>query len=554
MKLLTMSSKARQACLFAALVCFASSTCAADSPSNALDWMLPKLCADSTNKPVSADPYYGCPANTHLRPIAADDALPYRKIDNARQQYKDMYPRTAPDGTTYVIATFDWLDPKNAGGSRFKVWADGYDAYMVKDGWASGSETRIGTGEYGSTFFGKGCKNYNGLIFFPEDFLANLHSPGSAKPPISGEDWEENDHPYPGVCPSHQITDQIFTWLFVPRFPFGDVNGAPVKALDTIVTTMGLRTINNPAILAQWKTYGHLEVFYFTKLYGLLRWESWVPNEQLTSDGRESAANIRQRAANAGKICSVGPNMTSVPLDLSANQKATGVQMTYEGSPFTMIDCRDWSNIVLQNPPVQAPAWPVSGLNLLRNFHFNGTSLHPLPNWDTSHLSHAALLVSTTKDDTTHDTPTPLRGIAYLRLGCSAGCNAELIHQDITISSATPSGHYTLGVIARTEAGSGSLKISLAQMDEHGADLSKATFIAKNLVSTQSGCDQAGQHCHTFAFDPKANTGSVVLASNFVSETIPVTINPMARKLRFEIDPMSNNDFDVVSAWLMVSP
>ncbi len=521
-----------------------------------LDWIIPKICVDGGNRPVSADPYLGCPAGTRPRPIMPGDPLPYRKMDNAKQQYKDIYPRVGADGTNYIVASFDWLDPKNDEASRFKVWADGYDAYVIKDGWASGSETRIGAGEYATTFFGAGCKNYNGLLFFPASFLSSLQSPGSAKPSIGSTGaWEEDNQQYPGACPARHINDQIFTWSFARNFPFAGINGAPVKPLDAIVTIMGLRTTKDPQIMAKWMSYGHLEVFYFTKTYGLTRWESWAPQIQLESDGREPAAKIQERAANASKICSAGPNMTSAPFTLQASQtNATKIQMTYEGRSFTMIDCRDWSNIVLQNPPVQPPAWPVSGLNLLRNFHFNGATLTPLPNWDTSHLSHAALLVSKTKDDTTHDSPIPLNGIAYLRLGCGGGCGSESIHQDIPISSLTRSGSYTLGVIARTEAGSGSLKLSLTQMAGDGVNLSKATFTAHNLTSEETGCDNEGRHCRKFTFDPQANAGSVVLSSNFVSETLPLSIDPRARKLRFEIAPASANDFDLVSAWVMYNP
>jgi hypothetical protein len=528
---------------------------ASSNDADAFDWIIPKICADGRNKPVSVDPLHGCPAGTHLRAIEPGDPLPYRKIDNPKQQIKDIYPRIAPDGTKYAVVTFDFLDPKNEGSSRFKVWEDGYDAYVVKDGWASGSETRMGGtgGEYATTFFGAGCKNYGGLIFFPTSFLKSLQSPGNTKPSIAGAAWEEDDQPYPGACPTHYETDQIFTWSLARNFSFSGIGGAPSKSLDTIIATMGLRTSKDPKIMADWMSYGHLEVFYFTKLYGLTRWESWIPEEQFAHDGREPAAQTQERATNVAKVCSPGVG-TASSYKLANGQPALRYTMTYQGHSFTMKDCRDWTNIQVENPPIQPPVWPVSGLNLLKNFHFNGPTLNPLPNWDTSHLSHAELKVSKAKDDTTHDTPTPLKGIAYLRLGCRSGCNAELIHQDIPVSSATPSGSYVLGVVARTEAGTGSLKVTLAQMDGNGADLSKTGFTAHNLSPDKTSCDNAGQHCRTYAFDPNANTGSIGLSTDFVSETLPITIDPRARKLRFEIAPESANDFDIVSAWLMVNP
>lgn len=216
-----------------------------------------------------------------------------------------------------------------------------------------------------------------------------------------------------------------------------------------------------------------------------------------------------------------------------------------------MNDCRDWSNIVLQDPPVQPPAWPISGLNFLRNFHFNGATL-PIRNWDGSHLPHGNLLVSTTPLDTTIDTPKPLHGVAYLQLDCRRGCESDRLFQDVPLTSTLPrTGAYTIGVIGRAESGSGALEISLSQLDEAGATLSTATYLADDISSQETSCDNAGRNCRQFSFEPAQNSGSVVLSSNFVNRTVHMTIDKRARTLRFAIAPKSANVFDLVSAWLM---
>ena len=98
--------------------------------------------------------------------------------------------------------------------------------------------------------------------------------------------WEENNQPWPGLCPDLFVRDQIYTWKYVPGFLFGGINGASKKTLDTVVTTMGLRTTSDAAAMQRWLDYGHLESFYFTQLYGLARWDAWVPAERLHKDGR----------------------------------------------------------------------------------------------------------------------------------------------------------------------------------------------------------------------------------------------------------------------------
>ena len=521
---------------------------------DANSWIIPKVCSDSKNHVVAADPYGGCPGGTQMRPLAVGDPLPYRKLDQTGLQYKDIYPRVAADGTPLIVLSFHWVDPKNGGASTFKIWEDGYDAYAVRDGWASGSETRIGTGEYGTTFMGSGCKPYSGLIFMPDRFAGPSAMTGSAKQPTATAAWEENGDDWPGACPSRYVTDQLTSWAHYPSLDFGGVGSVPRKSLEAVVTTMGLRQSPDPKIMSAWMGYGHLEVFYFTKLYGLTRWEFWVPDSQFTNGGREPAAQTQQRAAGVSGRC--------LPLQTEASASftpaggaspGTRFTMKYQGTEFTMTDCRDWTNIVVQNPPIQPPAWPVSGLNLLHNFHFSKGSIQSLASWNTSLLKHASMQLSATKDDTTKDTPTPLHGVVYMRFNCAGGCGEkETVFQDLPVEADTPhTALYTLGAVARSEAGTGKLEVELTQLGADHGVLSKTEFTA-DLPSQELGCDNHGQHCKTYSYD--RTTGSVILSSTFVNQTFPVTLAPGARILRFSITPRSNTDLDVASAWLMRTP
>jgi hypothetical protein len=520
---------------------------------DAAEWMIPKICADTKNQPVAVDPYGGCPQGMKLRPLADGDPLPYRKLDQTSLQYKDVYPRVAADGSNVLVLTFDWIDPKNGGASTFKIWQDGYDAYAIRDGWASGSETRIGTGEYGTTFMGAGCKPYGGLIFMPEHFERTTAMSGSAKVPTATAAWEESGENWPGACPSRYVADQLTTWTHYSSLDFGGVGGVPRRSLEAIVTTMGLRQSPDPKVMSAWMSYGHLEVFYFTRLYGLTRWESWTPDSQFSGGGRESASQTQQRAAGvSGRCLPLQSEVSASFTPAGSTSQAERYTMAYQGMQFTMTDCRDWTNIVVQSPPVQPPAWPVSALNLLRNFHFSDGSNKELVGWNTGLLKHAGVQLSDTKDDTTRDTPKPLRGVAYLRFACSGGCGEkESLFQDIPIAATAPKAAlYTLGAVVRSEAGAGKLEIELAQLAADHAVLSKSEFTA-DLTAQQAGCDSHGGHCKTYSYDRAAGTGSIVLSSNFVSRTFPVTLAPGARILRFSLTPRSNTDMDAVSAWLM---
>ncbi len=539
-----------------AAACCSLGSVAQASDLDAAEWIIPKVCSDSSNRPVAVDPYGGCPAGAKLRPLAVGDPLPYRKLDQTGLQYKDVYPRTAADGSGVIVLSFDFIDPKNDGASTFKVWADGYDAYVIRDGWASGSETRIGTGEYATAFMGAGCKPYNGLVFMPEHFAGAAGMSGSTKLPIATAAWEENGGGFPGACPTRYVTDQLTTWTHYPSLDFGGIGTVPRRSLETIVTTMGLRQSSDPKIVSTWMANGHLEVFYFTKLYGLTRWEFWVADSQFTNGGREPAAQTQQRAAGVSGRCL--PLQTETPVSFTpagGSSAATRFTMSYQGTGFTMTDCRDWTNIVVQNPPAQPPAWPVTALNLLHNFHFTEGSMEKLAGWNTGLAKHASVQLSATKDDTTKDTPTPLRGVVYLRFGCSNGCgDNETLFQDLPVEATTPhTALYTLGAIARSEAGSGKLEIELTQLGADHGVLSKTAFTA-DLAAQEMGCDSHGQHCRTYSYDRAGATGSIVLSSTFVNKSFPVTLAPGARILRFSLTPRSKTDLDVVSAWLMRTP
>jgi hypothetical protein len=122
----------------------------------------------------------------------------------------------------------------------------------------------------------------------------------------------------------------VTSWQPLPAFEFGGVDGMPVKTIDAILSIHGF--VDD----AKFRAQGHLEVFYFTRLYGLTRWESWAPQQRYEDD-----PELARRAQNASRRCN-GPG-----------------ENLYKGLPFLRIACREWTLIDIPPQPEAPPAWPV---------------------------------------------------------------------------------------------------------------------------------------------------------------------------------------------------
>ena len=56
--------------------CFPLKTAGSATLPPEYDWLLKNVCADASNTPVPADPYYGCPSGTTERDIQIGELLP----------------------------------------------------------------------------------------------------------------------------------------------------------------------------------------------------------------------------------------------------------------------------------------------------------------------------------------------------------------------------------------------------------------------------------------------------------------------------------------------
>ncbi|MGH7046426.1 MAG: hypothetical protein ACREE2_08555 [Stellaceae bacterium] len=482
-----------------------------------MDWLIQHVCANAANQPIAVDPYGGCPAGSHERRLGLADPLPYFRHDqpgpngNHPNGYQRHDSRPIVDVHTHrvVVANdmdFDYTAPY---GMMHPGDGDGYDLYRVVNGYATGGGTRDGGG-FSQTFFGPDCKPYGGWVFFPASFLRSLHPGASGRGifPIRGRYWEQNGEAWPGLCePDRGFSrDTLTTWRFVPDYPFGGHNGAPLKKIDAIVSTHGLPVRRGPS------AHYHLERFYFTDLYGLTRWEAWVP----------SAEHVK-------------------PADTCGG----ATRMTYESASFTLAGCRDWSVVVLNDPPKPHFPWPYPVANLLRNWHFGAAGMTAWRRTGDNGEPGGRIVwrqqVSRAPDDLrlsqTHI------GVRYLEIACSAAaCDPhQAIYQDVPIGGLKPGSAYDYGFSGVVDGSRGSnrdgvIEVTLSERDHAGRELWHSSFEA--TVETN--------------YRGKKPVDSVYNASLvFLATSPPAPFEPGAVSLRLALSPRDPVRYDILDAWLM---
>jgi hypothetical protein len=478
-----------------------------------MDWLIQHVCVNASDQPIAVDPYGGCPAGSRQRRLGLHDPMPYLRHDqpgrngdhpSGYQRHDarpivDVYTRTV---VAAIDADFDYFQPY---GVMHPGDGDGFDLYRVANGYATGGGTRDGSG-YSQTFFGSDCKPYGGWILFPAAFLRSLrpNATGRGIFPIRGVYWEQNGQPWPGGCtPSQGFSqDTLTTWEFVPRYPFGGHNGTATKYIDTIVSTHGLPMRRSPT------SHYHLERFYFTDLYGLTRWDAWVPSSEHVKPSENCSGDTR---------------------------------MTYEGVSFTLAGCRDWSEVELIKPPIPHFPWPYPEANMLRNWHFGRAEMAPWKRTDTK--SETGKVINWSR--LASKAPADLRfsqtrvGVDYLQINCGGRqCDPQqAIYQDVPIVARQSSSAYDYGfsgVVDGTE--NGTITVTLSELDRSDHVLWSTSFDA--AVKT--------------GYRGKKTSDSVYNASwVFLETSPPISMKPGAVTLRLSLSPRTSVTYDIMDTWLM---
>lgn len=493
-----LNTKFAAAALAAAFVSSpAFSASVADLPQgNHTSWISKSVCVNGAGALLPVDPYPACPANSIIRKIQVGDPLPYANIDQGGFQRSDSYPTYDKNRATIFMHTFDYSP---FGEFNLYDGSDGYDVYKVMNGFVSVVNTRDGGG-YGQTFYGAGCSQGDGWRLFPTTNFLSVNERETVSS-ISGVYWEQTGQSFPGGCPTgYGLTTTLYQWI--PGKSFGGINGHPTKTMDALmVTHIG----------------GNIERFYFTREYGLTRWEAW--NENPPSPAPTPYCN--------------GPQSIVV-----------------KGKPYYYADCRDWSaTLALQTQKVQP--WPLVNANLLQYAHFNPggfvdgnqaqgywhrfyPAAGPVLNWSG--------LVSTTGGDNRYGS-----GTAYVAINCGAAqCPAsgtQAVYQDIAIERFCSNCSYLYGVNARREVGDGDLYLAL-QVVYNGV------VVWQDVTGKRLKPDNG--------FGGYAQADSVVRSSAFVSNTVTLPSLVGMRSpnafVRFLILPTTPNNFNIVDAYVNPLP
>lgn len=465
-------------------------------------WLLKSVCVDSHDHVLAGvDPYGGCPAGSMIRKMRIDDPMPYRGEAQTVNLFRDVLaPIRLLDGSTAAVIAFDW-QPLN----QYNLYAgsDGYDVFGVKDGWVSGFNTQDG-GAYGQTFMQANCTLGDGWILFPS---TNFLIDGTSSINYMGNHWLQDAQNFPGKCPSMNPYPILTTWKHIKNYSFGGINGTPTKTMDTLVSYDG--------------NEGHVEVFYFTREYGMTRWEAYQP--------------VSQGYAADTNDCS-GP-----------------ATMTYKGVNFTRVACVDPLKIIAPASAV-GPVWPVEDINLLQHSHFDTagdgdwTAGDLVGIWYRGGKSKEGNLINWTWGNSraTSDLRESTTGPSYIGTNCGGTCTGQYVqelYQEIPINKFISNGMYAYGADVRTEGGQGTMMITLQEIDKtNNKVLWQDSF--QDTVVKDNGPDQ----------DPD-QPNSVYLSSKFISKTVQIPIISGATVMRYYFTPLTSAvTFDILDGWIAPWP
>jgi len=290
-------------------------------------------------------------------------------------------------------------------------------------------------------------------VLFPS---TKFSTGGHTTVPIADVYWEQTDQAYPGACPTKYSSTTQTSWKQQTNFQFGGVNGTPKKTMDTLISYHGFQS--SLGFLLS----GHMEVFYFTREYGMTRWEVWTPLQQNPTKTTEC----------------VTPNT-----------------QLYNGISFVVTGCHDWSKVNTPLPSTaDVPIWPIPNVNLLKNPHFISTTTP----WAVAGPISATAKVSTAPAGASlwRDSLFAKPGVGYLSLSCGSQCTDDFsvaLYQDLPASQFVPRGTYGLGLSARTVADStqcpapcpGVIAVGVQQIDAAGNILAHTS--ANPTITSDNG-------------------------------------------------------------------
>jgi len=303
------------------------------TPATIRDFMIQNVCLDAAGAvQVGRSPLDGetaCPAQRDLSP---GERLPYHKHDHSppggpAQGYQrhDSFPVETAGLGTVVEHSFDFGGFE---GRRFGVFdkADGGDIAVLSPGAVSIAATEDG---------GSGFQLFVGECQGPVDAAALMRSWIVAtfdldRPmPLAGETVARLKDLKVGEqesCPT-RFNPAYTRWHVMPvRYRAAPGQGSPVTLTTLVSDHYGG---------GQRATADHVERFYFTRELGGTRWERWQNAKGNRQYDAAAVAAAAARFTTTGR-CGLAP-------------------MPEGGAEFVLIDCREWTRIVMPDDPAGDP-------------------------------------------------------------------------------------------------------------------------------------------------------------------------------------------------------
>lgn len=573
-----------------------------------LDWLTQHVCSVSGTV-QNTDPC-SCPTSGGSLPrLTVGEDLPYHKWDQLMAVRHDSFLTQDVNSNYWVINT----EARNTGLDGYTVYRSdnlhgktGWSAFPTGF-WASSDGTKDSI-NFSTSIWGcpanvtgtppnnSDCLPYGGWVFFPDTFLTSISNGsvkngGTATTPSYEHDrrWEHDSQYYSGAFPLATINPNN-TYTYLTNLTYGGPSTSTQKKIaDSIQALHG-----TPG-----DTSGHLEILYFTQLYGFTRWEAWAPVGQWTTQDKYSST-LETYGSEAQSIATSSCNPTIGTLNTSGTY-AGAITTTFPSAPtaeYFLHSCADYTNVTTTGDSTP-PAWPVPEMNLLSNPHFtvatpSGTGPWggaSSTGWSTVGSPLFAVQASTlTADNKIYDyatstwdslcdadTNAPDCGVNYATLQAGSGglCAGSTtgtcsLYSNITLPSGMTAGNtYWINFGAHIALNSSS-----------SASSANVTFVVDQL-NCSSGCSIIPGASVTVPFTIKGKvlpnnstppSGSVVLDAQLAPSTcfancntsneidVPepqqITIASGATELRLAIQfqPQTGVIFDISQAWLQYLP
>lgn len=393
------------------------------APTDATDYLIQMVCVDAKDLPLPTDPVT-CPRSR--RKLKVGEPLPYHKVDFTEGQISDSYPIADGNGISQGVQTYFYVsdlttnplfpdrvhfNPENGGYNI--LGADQENVYFRGTFDQGGGWQPWWTGD---------CRAA-GWLLFPSGQRA--FTPGAKPSPTQNA----------ATCRGRINTAaSTVEWSHAPqqRYESG-------KVLDTL----------RVAHFAP----GHasVESNYFTREYGVTRWEAWRQGTGKTSEV------VRLQ-------CPMGPH-----------------EITLHGKQFYMADCHDWSVIMPLSTPwdpngrspidPHAPTWPIDPLYTSSNWLQNGyLPAQPDGACDPSAWTISSNLLLSWMDAA----PWSGNGNCTAVVTAVSASGTDGLGQDIAPRAGD--ARLSFGSLLWAPRGSGQAAISLAELDAEGREIASAVI------------------------------------------------------------------------------